>query len=290
VRSETCSYHKHVPSPEDELKPPSVKPPLFDMSRRLPSRVLRTVRDGLLGIAYPQDCRVCGRAVESWDDGIACDLCWNNQECDDTLRGTICQKCSAPSVSPRVAVEEGSRCGRCDGFQFAAARAAGLYSGAIEASVLFLKSRPHVCSRLRNLIATAFATHHSLLDCDVVIPVPLHKSRRRERGFNQAAIIARGLSERFGLHMDERSVVRVKDTERHRAGLDAIDRARSVERAFEVPRSDVVKGKRILLIDDVYTTGSTLSAAATSLLAHGAARVSALTVARVQESAVRSRS
>ena len=178
--------------------------------------------------------------------------------------------------------ETGSRsCGRCTELPFAAARACGVYSGALEASVLFLKVNPHVCSRLQSLIANCFLEHHKALACDVVVPVPLHPLREKERGFNQAGVIARAISSRFNLKLDDRSLVRKKPTERHRAGLDETDRARSVDRAFAIARVEPIAEARVLLVDDVYTTGSTICAAAQSLLEGGAGQVKVLTVARV---------
>lgn len=176
----------------------------------------------------------------------------------------------------------GSRlCGKCAELPFAAARACGVYSGALEASVLFLKVNPHVCSRLRTLIANCFLDHREALACDVVVPVPLHPLREKQRGFNQAAIIASAISSKFNLKLDDHSLVRTKPTERHRAGLDATDRARSVDRAFTVARVEPIAQARVLLVDDVYTTGSTICAAARSLMEGGAGQIKVLTVARV---------
>jgi len=172
-------------------------------------------------------------------------------------------------------------CGRCVELPFAAARACGVYSGALEASVLFLKVNPHLCSRLRWIIANSFVEHREALACDVVAPVPLHPIREKQRGFNQAALIASAISSKFNLQLDDRSLVRTKPTERHRAGLDATDRARSVDRAFAVARVGSIAGARVLLVDDVYTTGSTICAAARSLIEGGAGQVKVLTVARV---------
>jgi len=178
--------------------------------------------------------------------------------------------------------ETGPRlCGKCGEFPFTAARACGVYSGALEASVLFLKVNPHVCSRLRSLIANSLVEHHEALACDVMVPVPLHPLREKQRGFNQAAVIARAISRKFNLKLDDQSLVRTKPTERHRAGLDATDRARSVDHAFTVTRVESIAQARILLIDDVYTTGSTICAAARSLMEGGAAQIKVLTVARV---------
>jgi ComF family protein len=115
----------------------------------------------------------------------------------------------------------------------------------------------------------------------MVIPVPLHREREKQRGFNQAAIVAEALARKFNLHLDKHSLVRIKPTERHRAGMDATDRAKSVERAFKVVRPGLVEGASVLLVDDVMTTGSTIGAATSALIEAGAKRVNVLTIARV---------
>jgi competence protein ComFC len=113
-----------------------------------------------------------------------------------------------------------------------------------------------------------------------MIPVPLHPERERERGFNQAAVLGRRLSRLNRLPMDEHSVIRTAHTERHRAGMDARARRESVANAFTVIRPRLIEGERVLLIDDVFTTGATVSACAEALKAAGARQVSVLTVAR----------
>jgi ComF family protein len=249
-------------------------------------RALRNIRNGLLGLAYPQECRVCGGAVESWDDGVACAQCWDDPGLTKILSGCVCAKCGAP-VTPAIRNAQsppptvGRLCGVCSSAPFTAARACGVYSGALEASILFLKVTPHICPRLRAIINRTFSEHHIALRSDVVMPVPLHRLRQKQRGFNQAAIIARLISREFGLRFDDRSLMRIKPTERHRAGMDANDRSKSVERAFEVKRSPLIEGASVLLVDDVYTTGSTISAAAQSLIDAGVQQVSVLTIARV---------
>ena len=249
-------------------------------------RALRNIRDGLLGLTYPEECRVCGGAVESWDDGVACAECWDDPALTKILTGSVCAKCGAPGapaiVDPKSPSPTAGRlCGRCGPAPFAAARACGAYSGALEASILFLKIAPHICARLRAIIHHTFSEHYDALASDVVMPVPLHRDREHQRGFNQAAIIARLISREFGLRFDHRTLQRIKPTERHRAGMDANDRAHSVERAFEVLRPGLVDGASVLLVDDVYTTGSTICAATQSLIVAGAQQVKVLTVARV---------
>lgn len=250
-------------------------------------RALRDIRDGLLGLAYPERCRLCGGAVESWDDGIACAICWDDPNVTKFLDRALCAKCGLPLSNPLLDSRQVSpdaadrRCGTCTSFSFTYARAAGVYSGALEASVLFLKETPHICPRLRAIIRRTLSEHRRALASGVVMPVPLHHLRKRQRGFNQAAIIARLVSHEFNIRLDESSLVRARPTERHRAGMDAADRGRSVERAFEVVRPRLVNGESVMLVDDVYTTGSTVCAASKKLLEAGAREVKVLTIARV---------
>ena len=251
-------------------------------------RALRTIRDGLLGLAYPQECRVCGSTVESWDDGVACETCWEDPTLTRILTGAVCARCGTsltPTKTTNGTADPTSErhCGRCSVVPFAAARACGVYSGAFEASILFLKTAPHISPRLRAIIHRTFSDHDVVLRGDLVIPVPLHRLRERQRGFNQATLIARVISRGFGLRLDDRSLYRIKPTERHRAGMDASDRAKSVERAFEVSRPEVINGATVLLVDDLYTTGSTICAASRALIDAGAQRVNVLTIARVGE-------
>ena len=247
----------------------------------------RKVRDGLLGLTYPEDCRVCGDPVESWDDGVACSRCWDDPAVTRLFADRLCCKCGTPVSGAHAAsvaslTKESRRvCGLCSGLPFTAARACGLYSGALEASILFLKTNPHLSPRLRRLLCGTFAENRNTLESEIVVPVPLHRAREKQRGFNQAAIVAALISRKFNLRLDKHSLVRAKPTERHRAGMDATDRAKSVERAFKVGTPRLLEGASVLLVDDVMTTGSTISAATVALIEGGAEKVNVLTIARV---------
>lgn len=115
---------------------------------------------------------------------------------------------------------------------------------------------------------------------DVMVPVPLHRSRVRRRGFNQAALLARALSDRIDIPVDEGLLVRHRRTAAQ-VGLGADERSRNVEGAFRCV-SGQAAGKDVLVIDDVCTTGSTLEASAVALRQGGAKRVRALTLARAR--------
>src|SRR5882672_3239072 len=234
--------------------------------------------DAALALVYPQACAVCGRSVESRHDGVACAACWNATHLsreDDTL----CWKCglfteAAVSKEKRGAV----RCGQCDDDAFAAARACGFYEGALRASILELKRQPRVAQRLARLMFDTLQ-RQPVNSADLIIPVPLHPDRERERGFNQAALLARELARLSCLPLDEHSVIRSFHTERHRAGMDSKARRDSVNDAFAVRHPDSIAGGRVLLLDDVFTTGATVSACAAVLKDAGARAVLVLTIA-----------
>jgi ComF family protein len=113
-----------------------------------------------------------------------------------------------------------------------------------------------------------------------VVPVPLHPKRLQSRGFNQASIVATAVAKTLELPLDEASLVRVSTTEKYRAGLDRKGRHDTVAGAFAVSHPRLIEGENILLIDDVFTTGATVSACAEALLCAGAANVYVLTIAR----------
>ena len=118
------------------------------------------------------------------------------------------------------------------------------------------------------------------MEVDVVVPVPLHKQRQRRRGFNQAALLARRFAQQVDLPVDEASLVRHRQTAAQ-VELNAEQRKANVQDAFRCVSRGVV-GKRVLLVDDVCTTGSTLEACATALREGGAKSVQALTLARAR--------
>lgn len=243
------------------------------------SDISNLIYDAALALVYPQPCSVCGSSVEARADGVACATCWNQTRIFNGDE-TICWKCGAEA--PGDVPEEKRRevfCRRCDDEPFTAARACGVYEGALRASILSLKLEPHVGARLALLLLET-QQRKPLDSATRIVPVPLHVSRLRERGFNQATELGRALASLSGLPLDEWSLVRAKHTERHRAGMDAKSRRESVEDSFEVKHPRLIAGATILLIDDVFTTGSTVSACARVLKEEGAQDVFVLTVAR----------
>ena len=189
--------------------------------------------DALLALVYPQSCRVCGGSVEERRYGVACESCWRAQIL--TAQGSI-----------------------------------GFYEGALRETVLLLKRQPYLPQHVVDLLWEA---SKGFGDVSRVVPVPLHPARLRTRGFNQAAIIARELSRALGEPLDDTTLVRISSSEKYRAGLDAKGRRDSVANAFVVRYPRVIEGEAILLVDDVFTTGATVSSCSDTLLEAGAKSV-----------------
>lgn len=247
------------------------------------THTLNTLYNTLLSLVYPQACSLCGSSVEDRCLGVACAQCWR-QTRSFTTTDVICWKCGALSwgiIEPEK--QEQVRCRRCDGDAFTAARACGAYEGALRASVLALKREPYISQELVGLLVET--QERAPLDkATRVIPVPLHHDREKERGFNQAAVIGGELASAVRLPFDEVSLVRTVHSERHRAGMDARGRRETVAEAFSVRYPRLIEGETILLVDDVFTTGATVSACAAALMAAGAKEVLVLTIARAVNS------
>ncbi|MFN2498688.1 MAG: ComF family protein [Pyrinomonadaceae bacterium] len=245
----------------------------------LAARTANLLYDSCLALLYPQACAICGDSVESRALGGSCEKCWRQTQVFNGSE-TFCWKCGA--ISPGIVTAEQKeqvRCRRCEADGFTVARACGAYEGALRTSVLLLKREPHVSRRLVDLLANV-QRRHPLNQATRIVPVPLHLERQKARGFNQAAVIAQALSARVSLPIDEISLTRTEHTSRHRAGMDARDRRESVANAFTISYPALIAGERVLLIDDVFTTGATVSACANALLDAGAAEVFVLTIAR----------
>ncbi len=248
------------------------------------NRASSDARDAVLSVLYPTACRVCGAMIESWLDGVACGRCWEEGERKierARAQNDVCLKCEMPlpELPSHILMSERS-CGRCDDLAFSFARACGIYEGALRESVLWLKLHPQIPARLRELLRAAFATLSEKQTIESIIPVPLHPERLAKRTFNQAEVVARELAAITGLRVDTASLVRVRHTEKHRAGMAVRERARSLEKAFRVRAPRLIEGRGVLLVDDVMTTGSTADAISRTLLDGSARAVHVLTLAR----------
>jgi ComF family protein len=201
------------------------------------------------------------------------------------LSGILCSICGEKLVSKFVETDEGPQCGMCRRAAppFERAVAFGAYDGVLRELVHLLKyQRVHpVAPLLGRLIARALAGV-SLPENLVVVPVPLFKGRMRERGFNQAEQIARAFVRQRNsgsIQLDASSLVRTRQTA-SQTGLTRHQRRANVRGAFSVVRPERIVAKNVLVMDDVMTTGTTVSECARVLLRAGARQVFVATAAR----------
>ena len=191
----------------------------------------------------------------------------------------FCVSCRTPFQNSFPLDAEG-RCGICrHGLRgFDAAYSFGAYEGKLRQLIhLYKYGRVKTLARpLGDFMAAALPRDERF---DAVAPIPLHWRRQWQRGFNQSELLAKTLSQRSGIPLIK-ALRRVRSTATQ-AGLSNTARRRNVSTAFRCPWPAAVAGKRILVIDDVMTTGSTAAACAAALKRAGAARVALLTLARV---------
>jgi ComF family protein len=178
----------------------------------------------------------------------------------------------------------GFLCGSCrkrrPGFDYA--RSAARYEDALREALHAFKFRGRraLAAPLGDLLAEAVEGRLPHGDPDLLVPVPLHPRRERERGFNQAALLARRVGRAWGCRVGDRVLARAVATP-SQTELDAPARRANVRGAFRLRRPELIVGRHVVLVDDILTTGATLSECARCLREGGAARVGALTVARV---------
>lgn len=218
-----------------------------------------------------------------------CGDCWSKVK---PWKGTSCQHCGLPIISERAADSEQVLCGACRAGDpdFDLARTFAIYRGNLRLLILQLKfrRRERLGKRLGALLAEVWQKLEGVDNGEplLVVPVPLFRSRERERGFNQALLLAEGLRHHLAkqkggtkLRIEPGLLTRTRPT-KPQAGLRVRARRENVRGAFAVTKPELVRGRRIVLVDDVMTTGATLSACASALKKGGASEVFALAMAR----------
>ena len=234
-------------------------------------RPVRGITKVLLDFALPPRCAGCGEVSD--EVGTFCPACWRLLE---WLGNSGCQRCGLP-----LAGTEAELCGRClaEPPKLDRIRAAVAYDDIPRSVALRLKYGRKVA------LARTMARYMAPLRGDwsndtVVVPIPLHRWRLWGRGFNQSGLVARELGRRWKLPVDWRHLQRLKRTKPLK-GLNHVQRRKAVAGAFRVAQPTDLRGKTVVLIDDVLTSGSTAEACARVLRRAGASRVELICWARV---------
>jgi len=259
--------------------PPAVKSTNTKALRSLKRKCGRLLRAGV-ELAYVPVCTLCGDQPEQGSRAMLC------RRCRQSLCGTDgprCRRCG------RLSAAEPDAKGRCAGcrktaFHFERVRTLGRYEGPLRETVLRLKQpgQSPLAFSCAELLLSRHWEELAHWDYDVVAPVPMHWRRRWMRGVNSPELLAERVARRLGLPLARRLLIRRRFTV-PQADLAVAHRFANVRGAFRASAGYILQSARVLLIDDVLTTGATCSEAARTLRSAGAACVSVLVLARTEE-------
>jgi ComF family protein len=234
------------------------------------------IRNGLVELILPavEICPVC-QQERSERQGLGKN-CFQKIA---VIEAPICLKCGRPQ---RLNVSTEKFCIQCRaiGYYFTQARAVGLYDGLLREILAELKYRyrPELGEVLGKLLVEWLKIHRNFRDVNLIIPVPINILKLKQRGYNQAELLAEPLHKYLGIELGNNIIIREKITESQNI-LCKEKRFQNVKGAFRVVKATSVTGAKVLLIDDIFTTGATASEAARVLLRAGALEVKVLTIA-----------
>ena len=257
---------------------PALHPLPGKAGTRLALRLLPTI-SSLAGLFLPDRCGICEQVLDRITRVPVCDACWSSLEAQ--FQENICRTCGLPGPAELTLYT----CPDCLELSphFLAARSYGAYGGALRELVHLLKYRGMeplalpLGQRMAS-IADAPECRELFSRCQAVVAVPLDSARKRERGYNQAELLARVVAKQLHLPLLPAGTLARTRATPSQSGLNRIERRENMHGAFVCKHPKLPK--TILLIDDVMTTGATLDACAQALSAAGAREVVALTVAR----------
>jgi len=230
--------------------------------------------DTILDVLYPQelDCAVCGNKLKEGAMNGICAFCINILP---LINSNYCKRCGKPENN------SGESCVECDGIQYYFDQALSVfeYSSAVQRLIFRFKYRNETqLSRVLGNFMAQRLREQKDWRYDAIVPVPLHRKRQSERGFNQALLLTSAISQIVDVPVVENTLFRTKQTP-VQAGLGRHERFANMKHAFSVSNNTRIKGKNIVLVDDIYTTGSTTSDCSRALLDAGALKVYVLTLA-----------
>lgn len=221
-----------------------------------------------------------------YPEGITCSFCDNDVfenneyqtciECKDELpfiHGDICKRCGTKLFSMAT------YCNRCQSnkYSFTKARAVFYYKDKIAAAIKNLKFNNAVY--LTNPLSRYMADlYFKEFDCDILVPVPMYSENLKKRGYNQAELLANSLGKIINKEVNTKDLIKINKT-KSQADLDFNERQNNLTKAFKVVNKNVFKGKKVLIVDDIFTTGATVENCAKALLKAGALKVYAITIA-----------
>lgn len=242
----------------------------------------RGMREALAALVFPAPCRLCARELDTGRRIPFCQACF--AALAQTLPEPLCARCGRPVDSAAVGgglLPFECRLCRYGVYGFDLARSFGAYTPQLSRAILLLKYEKVVPlgSWFAGLLKRVIERRPEDFAAEAVVPVPLDQGRLRERGYNQAELIAKPLARLLGIPFRSYLLVRTRPRPNH-LRLTIHERWETVRGAYAMHKTAQVDKLRVLLVDDVFTTGATLDSCSRALKAAGASRVVGLTVAR----------
>jgi competence protein ComFC len=240
---------------------------------------LLELKDDLLDFVYPQSCSICEKPLNRGEKEV-CENCWETLA---SLPSPFCPYCKTFLEDEETALKH--RCvylSRPEDRKIFAVTSLGTFDDYYQKLIHRFKydRKIPLGKRLAQSLGEIVAREKDFITCDLIIPVPLHRARQRERGFNQSQILAEGIAEVTNLPLMKDILKRKKNTQ-DQTYLNAQQRKENVRGAFVITQPDKIASKQVILVDDVITTGATLNECARMLLDAGATKIFAVTLAVV---------
>ncbi|MBN1663771.1 MAG: ComF family protein [Deltaproteobacteria bacterium] len=238
---------------------------------------MKRILAGLADLIFPPRCIACEKILIDEEHHSFCCDCYDRI---GFVRSPVCTQCGIPFAGKE---QEDHPCGECLTGKpvFTAARCVGRYEEPLLSCIHQFKYNANIGAgrRLGKLMAQYEYPAFRISDYSLIIPIPLHLKRLRERGFNQSLILAKEIAKQHHLPVDFMNLKRQVYT-KPQVNLGKDERQANVRGAFKAVDAGRINGEKIILVDDVYTTGSTVRECATVLMKAGAQDVAVLTLAR----------
>jgi ComF family protein len=228
------------------------------------------IQNKVLNMLFPETCPVCSDTSSDHATAPICTGCWDSIQ---PYEGPKCDKCGIPLNS-----DLSITCGECIKNEpaYKSVRTFGLYKGPLRKAINLLKY--HNIKRLSKPLSEMIL-RMEIPRVDAVIPIPLYKDRLRQREFNQSALLAKYTAKKTGTSLLVGCLVKIKET-LPQVGLSSGERHRNIRNAFGIENKELIKGKDILLMDDVITTGATVRECSRVLKKGGAGNIYVMALAQ----------
>lgn len=244
--------------------------------------MIEYIKEGLLNFVFPLDCKICEKPIRESKGYSICEDCFKTIE---LIEHPYCIKCGKPLISTGYFKQNREIiCLECKRkkYSFEFSRSIGIYNKVLKKCIHLFKyyGEKKLAIPLGKLMVDYLLKNNEFENkFDLIIPVPLHNNDLKKRGFNQSVLLGKAIEDYFSVPVREKVLVKKKLTP-FQVNLSKKERERNILSAFSVEKPEEIEGKNILILDDVFTTGSTVEECAKELMKARANNIIVLTLAR----------